>query len=246
MAKWLPLKVKELEDWLSSLRGYRNLPTFRVQSPQLTRESVEWSSPRSVFSPQTFMEERLHPESGIREMRFSENVSGFSSDLQSLLRRIAESEDARKINREERDPSGRYIEFETELADLGVDVIGPGGRVILKQMQDQDVHTLEADIVIRRRGQKIESEWRDPGDIARSILQRCGEFAASPPEMLFVQFGYLELSKYESQDWMRSAVMVSFPALAEENELKWTATIAEPVTMAKTLSPIEGLGSFAE
>jgi len=178
-------------------------------------------------------------------MRLSENVLGFSS-FQSLVLQIAQSEDERKITRVEQDPSGTYVEFETELPDLGVEVIGPGGRVIVKTAQDGEVRALEADIVIRRRTQKVESEWRDPGDIARSILQRCGEFAARPIETLFVQFGYLELSKYERQDWMRSAVMVSFPALVDGDHVKWTATIAEPVTMAKNLSPVQGLGSFAE
>jgi len=190
--------------------------------------------------------ERRHPESGIREMRFAENGRGFPHDLQSLVLQIAQSEDDRKITHVEQDDSGAYVEFGTELADLGVNVIGPGGRVVLKVSHDREARALEADIVIRRRSEKVESEWLNPGDIARSILQRCGEFAAHPVETLFVQFGYLELSKYERQDWMRSAVMVSFQALADGDHVKWTATIAEPVTTAKSLSAVEGLGSFAE
>jgi hypothetical protein len=249
MPEWLELKTVELRDWIASLKG-DELPIFQLRAPQLKGENLEWHSVPKPFM-QDYMERR-RPDSGILELRFEQKDGYLDSSLASHLFEIARSEDERHVQpAREIDSEVVYAEFETELTDLGMRVIGTGGRITVNRAQETSVEkpktrAFNADIVIRRRTASIVSRWRDSDDVAQSILRRIDRFAQTSIESLFVQFGYLELSKYELQNWMRSAVLISFAALAVDNKAKWTSTIAEPVTTTENLELMDGLGSFAE
>ncbi|MBZ0229660.1 MAG: hypothetical protein K8F58_14570, partial [Bauldia sp.] len=60
-------------------------------------------------------------------------------------------------------------------------------------------------------------------------------------------FGYLELSKYERQHWMRPVLLLSVRvASADDARLDWADTLVEPISLSDQVGAAIGLGSFAE
>jgi hypothetical protein len=249
MAGWTDLKVNELGNWLASQRDVlSHLPIFQLRPQSTTSDDLRWTILEQRSGSGDRVERRRRLDSGIVELRFMQERSRWVSEFDAIVSSVVRAEDnRRKISQSTLESEVVPFEYETTLNDLGdLSVVGPGGRIIVTR-QHAPTQAFSADIVVRPRMRSISSEWRDNTEVARHIIQRMEAYSQGPAvERIAVQFGYLELSKYESQSWMRPVALVSFPALMEHGRVKWIATIAEPVTTAKEIDLFDGLGNLAE
>jgi hypothetical protein len=108
-----------------------------------------------------------------------------------------------------------------------------------------DRQPLVADVIVRRRTKSVTSDWRDPDEMAQNVMQRILGYSQELVESVVVEFGYLELSKYEPQNWMRPVALVTFAALVRDGRNKWMATIAEPTTQIAEIDLLDGIGNWA-
>jgi len=127
-----------------------------------------------------------------------------------------------------------------ELGDNEVRVIGPGGRITVYRRN----RTMEADLVVRKRVGEISSSWRRPEQIVARVL---AEIAGQPEGIeVSCQFGYLEVSKYEAQEWLRPVFLLTFQnAGALEGQVPWQYAVVEPASASLVLPLEEGLGSWS-
>ena len=102
---------------------------------------------------------------------------------------------------------------------------------------------MEADIVVRKRSVRITGQWRSTEQILRRLPS---EVAAGQENIeISANFGYLELSKYEVQAWLRPAFMfVVRNVSTAEDRVPWAYSLAEPATQTTQVSLDEGLGSW--
>jgi hypothetical protein len=231
-ADWNALDAADLEDWMRAHRAdWPHLPIYQLSDP---REAIE------AFAPTEFLANGIRvgraPESGVLlvdvlagAMIQAEDAHAQFSDAVLAL---AREEDERSFL----PPSQLYVgaeEHATRLLDLPIDVVGPGGRVIVETAS-------HADVVIRRRESAIQSDWRSAGATLRrapGLLRFDGR--------IWGRFGYFELSKYELQLHMRPVFLfvIDRPQTEETPGLRTSVVI--PATTARDLEDDVGLGSWA-
>jgi hypothetical protein len=107
-------------------------------------------------------------------------------------------------DRDKEETGGRAGFFRTlvdeEMTTIdGIRPVGPGGRVRVSRWADE----WSVDVSVRGRDGAVPSSWRNTTDVATPPLVALRE---SPPDTrLRVAFGYYEASKYERQEWLRTA-----------------------------------------
>ncbi|HEY2955743.1 MAG TPA: hypothetical protein VGK89_10895 [Candidatus Eisenbacteria bacterium] len=239
MADWQELRPEALRDWIATHTRSKAPPIFRLRAPERAKAQEEW---RRVLDATG----RRRGRSGILEIDLGpltlETDISYSMDM---LHEVGSLEDPRSFH-EVREPDSHAFlaQSESSLPEVGLPVIGPGGRITVTARGSQAA----ADIVVRRREEKVASGWRSTADLIEAVRRR---FSVRPPGEKIVEmygaFGYFELSKYERQDWLRPAVVLSLKiAFAEDERIEWGDSIVEPVTVAENLAPREGLGDTNE
>lgn len=208
-----------------------HLPIYQLNDP---REVIE------AFAPPEFLANGIRvgraPESGVLEVDVRAGATIQAEDAHAQFSEavlaLAREEDERSIL----PPSQLYVgaeEYATRLLDLPIDVVGPGGRVIVEAAS-------HADVVIRRRISTIQSQWRSE---AATLQRSAGLLQFDGP--VWGRFGYFELSKYELQLHMRPVFLfvIDQPQTEETPGLRTSVVI--PATTAPGLEDELGLGSWA-
>lgn len=244
MADW-SYHFSSLEDITRGIGQFfsgEGLPIYKLAPPG--RRLPETTIRAARFSRAGF-EANIYrrSDSGVIEINWGNlddlrlNMAFERQSREEFLLSIASEEDLRAFNRaDENDAQEVSVELESSIQDVGVPVVGPGGRVTLYS----DLRS--ADVVIRAREKLVLSKWRDPGDVARSFYR---EVEASAPTRICITFGYFELSKYEAQEWLRPVLILIADRTPEAITPGWRYVAVEPATSAPRISDSSGLGSWS-
>jgi hypothetical protein len=238
----LPL-AETLLRWTSFIMDRQPPPIFRLQEPQ--KDQI----PTNIYLGNHNFPSKVsqRPDSGILEFEFAESdrLHDFGPELAIRnLASFAQQEFDRSFYSIEPTASQVILaEMQSllNLAEHEEQVIGPGGRITVYRGD----RGMEADLVVRRRVGEIPSSWRRP----ELIVSRVQAEIAGQPEGIEVscQFGYLEVSKYERQEWLRPVFLLSFQNTgALEGQVPWQYGVVEPASTNLELSLEEGLGSWSE
>jgi hypothetical protein len=217
-------------------------PIFRLEEPQKQKTLTD-----IYLGNINFPYRASHRfDSGILEFQFPEADTLHDSglDLAINLASFAEREFGRSFYSVEIRASQVIVaemQSRLNLADNEEQVIGPGGRITIYRGN----RWMEADLVLRRRVGELSSSWRRPEQIVARVL---AEIAGEPEGIeVMCQFGYLEVSKYEAQEWLRPVFLLSFQNTgALEGQVSWQYSVVEPATTNSELPLEEGLGSWSE
>jgi hypothetical protein len=232
----------ERRDWITSFAGRGDLPIFKLIFPAI---EGRYADPRRIGAPVQYTSRR--PDSGIFELwrpqhlRTSEALAPLSQELIEM----AGVEDPRSwILTPETESEVIAAEWESHLLPpQNLPVIGPGGRIMIAR----EASGTTAEIVVRKRGGAITSHWRSTDDLMASLTRRITQCSSRTASVVQRAFGYFELSKYESQAWLRPAFMVLVElTIPGDERIRWIETIVEPATETKELSLADGLGSWSE
>jgi hypothetical protein len=217
-------------------------PIFRLEEPQKRQVLTDIHLGDFNF-PYTASQ---RSDSGILEFQFPEadRLHDLRPDLAINIARYAEREFDRLFYSVETAASQVIVaEMQSRLSlpENEEQVIGPGGRITVYRGNG----TMEADLVTRRRVGELSSSWRRPEQIVARIL---AEVAGQPEGIeVMCQFGYLEVSKYEAQEWLRPVFLLSFQNKGElEGQVPFQYSVVEPGTTTSELPLEEGLGSWSE
>jgi hypothetical protein len=232
--------------WITSMMSRISLPIFRLEDPREynLRDSMGFVANSLPFGA----EPRRRTDSGILEIQFREAGAFLREQsvvsLIESLETFASREYARSFRRLEQAESHVVLaQMSSRLNIEGIRprVIGPGGRITVYRGTDWT----EVDLAVRRRVAQINSKWRRPERIMDGLLREIG----LPPDglELTAQFGYLELSKYELQEWLRPAFLfVVQTSSSGEYRVPWQFTTVEPASVAAEIPNEEGLGAWGE
>jgi hypothetical protein len=246
MRAWDHLTVEGVPSWIEDKMSTHRPPPpiFALVNPAELAERRPPQAPEWLNVNVT-----RRKDSGIPELHeFMPRDIRLKSFTERLLPRIigmAEAEDERQFRRVQNLKSDFILaEFQSRLGgDVGLDVIGPGGRVTVYSGQA----SVAASVVVRSRLKPIPSQLRPYTELAERISRRISERV---PEKAYVRiraaFGYFELSKYEPQLWLRPAfVFLLRVTFSEGTALAWQDTLVEAATTNSDISSVEGLGSWA-
>jgi hypothetical protein len=221
--------------WIASGVARGGLPIYRLQFPEI---DPDYAIPRRVgpFGPST---SRRH-DSGVLEFWWPRHLE--IAPLGQFLVDRAVQEDSRiLVPLPETRSEVIAAEWESRIAELGLPVIGPGGRILIAH----EATGTTAEAVIRKRGETVFSRLRSTDDLIASLSRRIAQHPDGSASIVEAAFGYFELSKYERQDWLRPVFMVSIEiTIPGDERIRWVETIVEPATEADGLGPAEGLGSW--
>jgi hypothetical protein len=254
LPNWDPIKPKDLLSWIASQWDPENEPPASYDLDIETSRSVP-SAARSPLRSSSELSRRA--DSGTLEARFPRVPPALLESPRSgplifseILAIASEEDPGRDFLGSTGYESTRIVaNFESVLREEDLPVIGPGGRLTVYDVSNLENNlTLEADIVVRRRINRVESGWLPQTEIVARIARQMAErFLPDDTLTLLAQFGYFELSKHELQTLLRPVVFLSFEVTAaEEPGLSWIDTIVEPVTAVPDRLLDEGLGSWAE
>jgi hypothetical protein len=240
--------LENIREWFGNLmKGEEAPPIFELAHPRKlapTEHLMETLGDDRVFSTAL----RRRADSGTLEVSIPRRATA-RPDLdflweaeesdEGLLQRLAQSEDEKRtLRRIETTSSFVTAQFRSQLDDVGTQVIGPGGRVTVREA----VSGSRADIVIRKRIGTQGSAWVDPREIVPSgdLVER------SPKPVRFrATFGHFELSKFECQEHLRPALLIVAESEEEESELGgWRYAMVRPATSSEDLPRHAGLGSW--
>lgn len=229
--------------WTSFIMDRQPPPIVRLQEPHQRQILTDIRLGNENFP----FEVSQRPDSGILEFQFPEpeRLEDFGPDLAMRnLASFAERKLGRSFHSIETTGSEVILaemQSRLNLAENEVQVIGPGGRITVYRGN----RGMEADLVVRRRVGEISSTWRRPEQIVARIL---AEFEGQPEGIeVICQFGYLEVSKYEAQEWLRPVFLLLFQNTGVlEGQVPWQYSVVEPATTNSELPLEEGLGSWSE
>jgi hypothetical protein len=173
-------------------------------------------------------------DSGTFEVRIGE---GFMQDdhQQVDFEEMAAQIDDRLFTRVEVSAPSVLREAHTVIREAGIDVIGPGGRVIVYHQPIP----VAADLVVRRRVATVGGRWRSPVAVLRD-----GRLPELPRgTQLGAHFGYFELSMYERQELLRPVIFLSVDFVGDGPTMRRTFAVA--ATDSDEIGPVEGLGEWA-
>lgn len=236
-------RLTEVRAWIAATEKSEVPPIYRLTDPDQLKSSGIHHFEKS-FLP--FAESTRQTDSGILEIVFfdpKQYLDNPTGNLFASLTKIADSEDRRSFSRLDTRPSDVVLgEMRSRVTDTtNLPVIGPGGRISVYREQQR----IEADIVVRHRQRPVKSEWRDPEPVVRRLGAQILRERADVK--ITAQFGYLELSKYERQLWMRPAfIFVLEGSSSAEYRVPWQAVIAEPATVNQDIAINEGMGDWGE
>lgn len=226
----------KLQDWIASQAKRGSLPIYPLKFPETYGSSA---TPRRVDVRGASTTRR--PDSGILELWRPERLHADDRLAQELIE-MAVAEDPREFVRvAETGSEVIAAEWESSIAEPGLRVIGPGGRIMVAH----EARGTTAEIVIRKRDGAVTSHWRSTDDLIASIARRIAERASGAVSVAEATFGYFELSKHERQEWLRPAFMVSIELSIDGDErIRWIETIVEPATESFRIQPADGFGSW--
>lgn len=237
----------DLSDWIAENLSRDTLPIFRLRPPETAEPRFAVDSLDAARTGG-----RRRPDSGALEFRFAEqgidtfrDVAGDVAAFLNSLLPIAVAEDAREFVRTNAADSQVIVaEMTSRLPEVGMPVIGSGGRLTVAAERG----AMTADIVVRRRLDALPARPASIDEVIERCRARLAVMAAGHRIAgLVPAFGYLELSKYERQHWMRPVLLLSVRiASADDARLDWADTLVEPVSLSDQVGAAIGLGSFAE
>jgi hypothetical protein len=190
---------------------------------------------------------RLRSESSALEIKLDGERSFNSEIAEAIILGL----DSRLIELQtERLPSGVSLIVQTQVPQdrdnvTYLDAIGPGGKALLFETASRRA----VDITVRRRGYAFEGRWRDRFEILHRLNCDCGNYYNRFPEfMVKAKFGYLELSKYESQTVLRPVFLfvITQDQGGDGSWPAWRSIFVEPATTSPEVSLDEGVGSWSE
>lgn len=161
--------------------------------------------------------------------------------VQAVLSQV-DREDDRVVSSVESDTQIAIAEFDTALRADGSAVVGPGGRIVIYRTATD----IRAEIVVRRRIRERSARSRSVdqvmGDVLRELDIEAGrqEISRTIPAI-----GYLELSKFEIQRFMRLVLLVRVEIDGSETQPPSSFSIVVPLSEAVDVEPTAGLGSWA-
>jgi len=236
-----PNDAGQLRNWIASCAWRGSLPIYRLKFPEI---DASHASVRRVGASSASTSRRH--DSGILELWRPEHppTREALAALSQRVRAMAAGEDQRTFVAAEQTGSEVIVaEWESQIAELDLPVIGPGGRIMIAH----EARGITAEIVIRKRDETVTSDWRSTDDLMASLSRRITQSTIGATSIVEHAFGYFELSKYERQEWLRPAFMFLIElTIAGDERIRWVETIVEPATEAGGLGPADGLGSWFE
>jgi hypothetical protein len=240
---WATLQENGVAEWVDRRRGASPAPRiYRTEEPEATRARLAaivapsgWSALNFDFvsGALTFELPRI-PELGI-ETRLE------------LLRGVAAAIDPGRtvfrwddLDEEERGALGenrRAVAAEEFTQLEGMNVIGPGGRLVLYEGE----RTSTAVVSVRGRTTGVPSEWRDAPSIAAIVEEAVDD---SPRAGLRIRgaFGYYEASRYDRQEWLRPAFIFVLDQPKASEGPRWRVAFTVPATHSDEVPPGAGVG----
>jgi hypothetical protein len=239
-----PIRLTELDDWVyDAATGRGDLPIYGLRAPN---DLPPLDSIVANFRTLGFTAERRR-DSGIIEARTQQenNSRRMSPQVVEAVVSAASDEDSREYLHDfdadvppETLAERQFLSFHTEL-DSGVPVIGPGGRVSMFRTST----SIWIDITVRQKSATYSSRLRE----LRNICQPYRDEFAGWEKQVEVEplFGYFELSKYETQLFLRPVFVFIFSVSASaEGAVSWQTVRVEPATLRDEIPPRAGLGHW--
>lgn len=218
-------------------------PIFRLAGPT-DRGSLDMLG----FTPEQFpfeVRRSRRPDSGILQLQFPSSrrfVEQSPALIIQALARLASREERRSFLQVGESRSRLVLaQMASQLADTGgLPVVGQGGRITLYGGSEW----MEADVVVRKRIGWLPSTWRSAEQIFRRISQ---QIAGETGDVeVWAQFGYLELSKYERQLWLRPVFIFVLQGFGMQDfRVPWQEAMVEVATVNEEIRGDEGLGSWS-
>lgn len=224
--------LDELRDWLGEQAKQEPPPFYRLGTTGRLDQF------KAAFGPDVDARLEFHtrPESGTVEVRIVGRAGFMRDDHQGVpFESIAGQIDRRTYTPTGQPPASVLRESRSSLAESGIDVIGPGGRILVYHWP----RPVAADLVIRKRLDAFGGRWRALAELTDNIP------LTAWPAGLFVtcEFGYFELSKYERQDLLRPVFLFSLEI--EIDGLSVRRSVAVPATAADDIAPEQGVGDWS-
>lgn len=208
MTTWKRLSQYEVSSWLADVMSAPAAPSYELEPRSYPPKS--WKSAGASWSS------RWDDRSGIML------VDAFGTSAQaarSAIIAMANDSDVRELVEID------ATEMRTKID--GIDVIGPGGRVLIFGRGD----SFRAEFVLRHRTAPRYGSWRS----AAAIIAQLEETVANASSVTIdAAFGYFEASRYVRQTLLRPAVVF---ALSSANEV---APWAEHLVIAATEGDSDG------
>lgn len=237
---WARVDASGLVDWISTNLRSSPPPIYRLGHKKTTEGLPDFRDYDAQLSWQ--------PDRQVPEVRMTVPVGALPSEgfLQATASAALSLDQDRRLVVAPRSGEGEtvYMDIATELYDQKLPIIGPGGRVTVYKSSTH----IQADLVVRLREKKLQSFWRTPAMIYESLHSSL--LAGGPMEdivNIFATVGYLELSKYETQHWLRPTFLFVVERMIDvgETHIEWQGTLAEAATINEDVPIRAGLGSWA-
>jgi hypothetical protein len=238
------VNAEGLHGWLRERQYEDAAPIYHLEAPATTWARLEAGRFNDIDVIRS-----VRVESGTTELVLTRTPPDGRFTALDLARSTVELLDPdREMHRwpgPDKEEAGGRAGFSRTLVDEemttigGIRPVGPGGRVRVSRWAEQ----WTVDVSVRGRDDAVQSYWRDPTVVASGALAALRE--APPDTRLRVAFGYYEASKYERQEWLRTAFVFLLDRHAVNEGPRWRVAIVERATDSDDLPPGAGLGHEA-
>ena len=246
------LDWQSMPAWIATIAA-RHPPAIIKVSPAPDGKIKDFLAPSNIGFDR-------HPDSGLLEIHLPKDqepreLHSRFTDIFSLASAL---DPKRDIVSSPQDVT-QTIRAEATTLIGGWPVVGPGGRLTFYETAKK----LHVDVVVRNRIDEIASSWRTAEAIEQDLRTKmAAQGEIDETAKLYGEFGYFELSKFETQNWLRPAFVFVVRRTAEvegaplpaEHEdapagprrvtVNWHDTIAVAATTSDEVPLDEGLGSW--
>jgi hypothetical protein len=233
------LDRSQIDDWLSDrLRGTVP-PVYTLERPSGGADAAR-SPLRRQLQERGFETLEVNPNSGSVTFVLPTNQANTIMEeyAEQLLAacQAADKRDYFWVQADGNHEGATELEIRSRLSESDMQVLGPGGRMLLVANGNAFV----GDLTIRRRGGTQEADgWRRPPQLMEH-LEAYGELAVT----LFADTGYFETSKRETQGLLRPVLVLVAehePDPEREFDVGWRRLLVEPITDLHGVSPGSGI-----